>query len=97
MEEREDESVNEGILIWIMPWLNGVTAVVASASVPDAAAGLSLVKNLMEVCILIAFCLLYTGSNGLVSIFHYNKNIKFNFPACIDWDIGAIDATGLII
>ena len=61
MEEREDESVNGGILIWIMPRLNGVTAVVASASasVPDAAAdeGLSLVKNLMEVCILIAFCL----------------------------------------
>ncbi len=54
-EEREDESVNGGILIWIMPRLNGVTAVVASASAPDA--GLSLVKNLMEVCILIAFCL----------------------------------------
>ena len=85
MEEREDESVNGGILIWIMPRLNGVTAV-ALASVPEAALdeGLSFVKNLMEVCILIAFCLLYTGSNGLVSIFHYNKNIKFNFPACID-------------
>ena len=30
------------------------------------------------------FLLVYTSSNGLVSIFHYNKNIKFNFPACID-------------
>jgi hypothetical protein len=40
VEEREDESVNGGIFIWIMPRLNGVTPVVASASVsvPEAAA-----------------------------------------------------------
>ena len=33
----EDESVNGGILIWIMPRLKGVTAVV-SDSAPEAAA-----------------------------------------------------------
>lgn len=54
----EEVSVNGGILIWIIPRLNETTstAVVVSASVPEA--GLSLVKNLMEVCILIAFCLI---------------------------------------